>query len=530
MSTDREYAVTLEGITKRFGDVVANDSVDLAVEQGTVHALIGENGAGKTTLMNVLYGLYDPDEGTITVDGQPVEFDSPRDAIDSGIGMIHQHFQLVDPMTVIQNIVLGHEPTSSGMVDEDSARTDIEEICSTYGFDVDDYLDTRVEQLGVGIQQRVEIVKSLYRGADVLVLDEPTAVLTPTEIEALFDVMEQLTAQGRSLVFITHKLDEAMEIADEISVLRDGEIVGTVDADTTTREELARMMVGRDVLFDSEPRETTTGAPVLDVSNLQVRDDRDLRQVEGVDFTVSEGEIYGIAGVEGNGQSELVETITGLRSAESGTVSYEGEDITGLGRRERIESGIVYVPEDRQEEGIVGEYDLVRNAALGNQTIEPYADGWFLNWDAIREHADEIIDKYDVQPPDRDAEGRSLSGGNQQKFIVGRELERDPTLVVASHPTRGVDIGSIEFIHGRLREMRDAGIAVLLVSSKLDEIQSLSDRTAVMYEGEFVDVVDPDTVTEEDLGLMMAGQTLEADIPESGPTSERETAPDGGSS
>nr|WP_235063418.1 ABC transporter ATP-binding protein [Candidatus Halobonum tyrrellensis] len=479
----------------------------MAVERGTVHALVGENGAGKTTLMSVLYGLYRPDEGEVRIDGDPVRFGSPRDAIDAGVGMIHQHFQLVDPMTVTQNVVLGHEPTASGLVDEASARADIESICSTYGFDVDRYLDTRVEQLGVGVQQRVEIIKSLYRGADVLILDEPTAVLTPNEVTALFDVMNQLTEQGRSLVFITHKLEEALEVADRVTVLRDGAVVGTVEADATTRGELARMMVGRDVLFERRPRETAPGHPALRVSALRVRDDRGLEQVRGVDFTVREGEVFGVAGVEGNGQSELVEAVTGLRAAESGGIEFDGDDIAGLSRRERIETGVAYVPEDRQERGIVGEYDLVRNAALGNQTIEPYADGWFLDWGAIREHADAIIDEYDVQPADSEAEARSLSGGNQQKFIVGRELERAPRLLVASHPTRGVDIGSIEFIHDRLREMRDAGVAVLLVSSKLDEVQLLSDRTAVMFEGEFVDVVDPDDVTEEQLGLMMAGET-----------------------
>jgi simple sugar transport system ATP-binding protein len=473
-----------------------------------VHALVGENGAGKTTLMSVLYGLYEPDAGGIVVDGEEREFDSPRDAIDAGVGMIHQHFQLVDTMTVVQNVVLGHEPTTRGLVDQADARAEIERICSTFGFDVDDHLDTPVEDLGVGVQQRVEIVKSLYRGADVLVLDEPTAVLTPQEVDGLFDVMAELTERGRSLVFITHKLDEAMAAADRITVLRDGRAVGTVAADGTSREELARLMVGREVLFDTPERTTSPGEVVLDVDALRVRDDRDLRQVNDVGFALREGEVLGVAGVEGNGQSELVEALTGLRPVESGTVSFEGRDITDTSRRRRIESGIAYVPEDRTTEGLVQGYDLVRNALLGNQTVEPYVAGGFIDWAAVRDHADAIIDAYDVQPPNAEAEAASLSGGNQQKFVVGRELEHDPTLVVAAHPTRGVDIGSIEFIHGRLREMRDAGMAVLVVSSKLDELRALSDRIAVMYEGEFVDVVEPD-VSEEELGLLMAGRGLD---------------------
>ncbi|WP_066417819.1 ABC transporter ATP-binding protein [Halorubrum aethiopicum] len=506
--TDDTYAVELTSITKRFGDVVANDAVDLALERGSVHAVIGENGAGKTTLMKVLYGLYDPDEGTVNVDGQPRAFDSPRDAIGTGIGMIHQHFQLVDTMTVLQNIVLGHEPSKRGLVDDSSARERVAEICDTYGFSVDEHLDTRVEELGLGIQQHVEIVKSLYRGAETLIFDEPTAVLTPQEIEGLFDVMEELTADGRSIIFITHKLDEAMGAADRITVLRDGAAVGTVEADGTTRNELARMMVGREVLFDVEPRDGSPGDVALSVDGLAVEDERGLRQVRDVSLAVREGEILGIAGVEGNGQQELIEAVTGMRYAENGTVSLFGEEITEASRRDRIESGIAYVPGDRTVEGLVQEYSLVRNALLGNQTIEPYADGSFLDWGAIGDHADRIIEEYDVRPRNPDATAESLSGGNQQKFIVGRELERDLSLLVTAHPTRGVDIGSIEFIHERLREIRDEGVATVLVSSKLDEIKQLSDRIAVMYEGEFVDVVDPEDVTEEDLGLMMAGQTL----------------------
>jgi len=372
-------------------------------------------------------------------------------------------------------------------------------------------MDTPIEELGIGVQQRVEIVKSLYRGAETLILDEPTAVLTPQEVDSLFDVMAELTAGGRSLVFITHKLEEAMSVADRITVLRDGAAVGTVDGDATTRQELARMMVGRDVLFESEPRTTTPGDSILGVSDLTVTDDRGLTRVRGVDLSVRAGEILGIAGVEGNGQRELVEAITGLRPPADGRVTFEDTDVTTASRRERIRRGIAYVPEDRLVEGLVMEYDLVRNALLGNQSVEPFVSSGFVDWNAVREHAESIVTEYDVTPADPDARAASLSGGNQQKFLVGRELEHDPSLLVAAHPTRGVDIGSIEFIHGRLREMRDAGVGILLVSSKLDEIRQLSDRIAVLYEGEFVAVVDPAAVTEEDLGLMMAGQSIEVD-------------------
>ncbi|GCF15825.1 heme ABC transporter ATP-binding protein [Haloarcula mannanilytica] len=501
--------VRLRGITKRFGDVVANDGVDLTLEKGSVHALLGENGSGKTTLMSVLYGLYDQDDGDIFVRGDRQAFDSPRDAMDAGIGMIHQHFQLVEPMTVLQNIVLGHEPTERGLVDIESARADVEAITERYGFDIDEYLDVPVRDLDVGVQQRVEIVKSLYRGAEILVLDEPTAVLTPQEVEGLFDVMAELTASGHSLIFITHKLDEALTAADDITVLRDGEVAGTVDAANATEQELARLMVGREIDFDRKPRETAIGDSVLEVTDLHVSGDRGLKQVRGVDFAVREGEILGIAGVQGNGQTELVEALTGLRPVESGTVRFDDEDITGTSRRDRIEKGIAYIPEDRQEEGIVMDYDLIRNSLLGFQTTEPYVERGVIDWAAVRDHAEGIVEEYDVQPPDATTEAASLSGGNQQKFVVGREIEHEPTVMVASHPTRGVDIGSIEFIHDRLLELRDAGLAVAFVSSKLEEIQTLSDRIAVMYEGEFVDIVDPEAVTEEDIGLLMTGAALD---------------------
>ncbi|MDS0293844.1 ABC transporter ATP-binding protein [Halogeometricum luteum] len=521
-------AVRLEGITKRFGDVVANDGVDFALERGTVHALLGENGSGKTTLMSILYGLYEKDAGDIVVDGERREFDSPRDAMDAGVGMIHQHFQLVEPMTVLQNIILGHEPTENGLVDESVARERVTDICRRYEFDVDRHLDTPVRDFDLGSRQRVEIVKSLYRGADILVFDEPTAVLTPQEVDRLADVMAELTDSGRSLVFITHKLDEALTVADEVTVLRDGEAVGTVAAADTTEQELARMMVGRDVLTERRPRERETGPPKLGVEGLSVDGDRGRERVSDVDLTVHEGEILGVAGVQGNGQTELVEAVTGLRSASSGRITFDGDDVTDASRRQRIRAGIAYVPEDRQTEGLVQSYDLVRNALLGNQTVGRFVSRRFIDWAAVRDHAADIVSEYDVQPQNPEARARSLSGGNQQKFIVGREIEHDPAVMVAAHPTRGVDIGSIEFIHDRLVALRETGLAVLLVSSKLEEIRALSDRIAVMYEGEFIDVVDPDDVTDEDLGLLMAGRRLDGERAAEGdaPDSERSEGSD----
>ncbi|WP_207592246.1 ATP-binding cassette domain-containing protein [Halomontanus rarus] len=499
-------AVRLDGITKRFPGVVANDDIDFSVERGTIHALVGENGAGKTTLMNIIYGLYEPTEGTVFVDGRAHDFDSPRDAIDVGIGMIHQHFMLVDTMTVAENVVLGNEPTKfAGLVtDERAAIEATGDLADRYGFDIDP--TERIEEISVGEQQRVEILKTLYRGADILIFDEPTAVLTPQEVESLFEIFEELIAQEKTIVFITHKLGEALSVADEISVLRDGELVGTLPAESADREELARMMVGRDVLLDVERHSSDFGDVVLETTDLAVDDDRGVRAVDGVDFAVHSGEIFGIAGVDGNGQSELVEAVTGLRLSEGGTIELHEEPITDWSRRERIEAGMSYVAEDRQKRSLVMEYDLVRNGVLGSQRLPEFSDGLQIDWGYTRQYVDDVIDEYDVRPADPGAEAVSLSGGNQQKFIVGREIERDPSLLVAAQPTRGVDIGSIEFIHNRLLDLKTEETAILLVSSKLEEIQQLSDRIGVMYDGELVAVVDPDEVNEEDLGLLMAGE------------------------
>ncbi|WP_440989841.1 ABC transporter ATP-binding protein [Haloarchaeobius baliensis] len=499
-------AVRLAGITKRFPGVVANDQVDLTVEKGSVHALLGENGAGKTTLMNVLYGLLQPEEGDIYVAGERRDFQSPRDAIDAGIGMIHQHFMLVDPMEIWANIVLGQEPRKYfGLtVDEERAIQEVRDLSERYGFEVDP--TETVEDVSVGVQQRVEILKALYRGADVLILDEPTAVLTPQEVEDLYDVLEELTAQGKTVIFITHKLGEAMHSADDITVLRDGKSIATVSTDETNQNELAEMMVGREVLLEVDVPEHTSGETTLAVDDVTVTDSDDIDRVKDVSFEVRAGEVFGIAGVDGNGQSELVEAITGLESPSSGRIVVEGEDITDHSRRQRIDDGMAYIPEDRHERGLVMDFDLVENGLLGSQHAEPYSKNGRINWDTVRGHAEDIIETYDVRPPNADADAHSLSGGNQQKFIVGREFERDPSVVVATHPTRGVDIGSTEFIHEELLDLRQRDRAVLLISSKLDEVRQLSDRLGVMYEGELVDIVDPEATTEEEVGLLMAGE------------------------
>ncbi|SHG84853.1 ABC transporter ATP-binding protein [Halobaculum gomorrense] len=524
-------AVRLDSITKRFPGVVANDDVTLSVERGTVHALLGENGAGKTTLMNVLYGLYEPTAGDVYVDGDgltyeggeepdgdgdsdglpriaeaPQRFDSPRDAIDAGVGMIHQHFMLVDPMTVAENITLGNEPRKWGglAVDREAAREAVLDLSERYGFDVEP--DATIEDVGVGVQQRVEILKALYRGAEILVLDEPTAVLTPQEVDDLFEVLDELTDAGKTIIFITHKLGEALEAADEVTVLRDGRNVGSVETVGTTREELAELMVGREVMLETETPPATPGSASLVIDGVTARDDRGVVAVDDVSFAVREGEVFGIAGVDGNGQSELVEVVTGLHRPAAGRVELDGRDVTDASRRERTRAGMAYIPEDRQERGLVMDFDLTENGVLGSQHDAPFAERGRLDWERAEDRAREIVDEYDVRPPDAAADAKSLSGGNQQKFIVGREFARDPSCLVASHPTRGVDIGSTEFIHDRLVDLRDEGRAVLLVSSKLDEVRGLSDRLAVMYRGRVVGVVDPDEVTEEQLGLMMAGE------------------------
>lgn len=499
------YSVELKDIRKTFPGVVANDDVNLSVDAGELHVILGENGAGKSTLMNVLYGLYQPDGGTIELNGEAKEFDSPQDAIDEGIGMIHQHFKLVGPMTIAENIILGSEPRSSNgiSVDMATAKREVRELAERYGFDIDP--SAVVEESSVGVRQRVEILKTLYRGADLLILDEPTAVLTPDEIESLFSVFDELLDQNKTIIFITHKLDEAMSVADNITVLRDGKKVTTLPAAEASKNELAELMVGKEVLLDLDREPHPTGETILSVDGLRVENE-DTTVVDNVDLTVREGEILGIAGVDGNGQTELAEAIAGLTDIDTGTVTFAGDDVTDWGRQRLNDTGLVYIPPDRQEEGLVMNFDHGENAILGAQHTLPF--GKERRDDEL---AESIIEEYDVRTSGTNALAKSMSGGNQQKLLVGRELKRDPQLVIATNPTRGLDVGSIEFIHEQLLTVRREDKGVLLISSKLDELQQLSDRIAVIYEGEFIDTVDPETVTERELGLLMAGQELTAD-------------------
>jgi simple sugar transport system ATP-binding protein len=501
-------AVTLDNISKSFGETVANDGVDLSVTKGEIHTLLGENGAGKTTLMKILYGHFQPDSGDISVGGTERTFDSPRDAIDAGVGMVHQHFMIVENMTVAENIFLGKESTGTANVflDEADEREQVREMSEQYQFDIDP--NAVVENVSVGVQQRVEILKTLTRGAEVIILDEPTAVLTPQEVDELFEILRTLTDEGKTIILITHKLNEAVEVSDAITVLRDGKNIDTVDPEGTTKADLAEMMVGREVLLDVEKDDREAGESVLDLSGVTVAETDNVDQVSDVSFEVRKGEIFGIVGVDGNGQTELIEAITGLRGVSDGSVRLLEQDITGWSRRDRIEAGMAYIPEDRETKGLVTEFDLNENGLLGNQYSGSFSGRIRILWNRVRPHVKRLVDEYDVRPGNTDDTAGSLSGGNKQKFIVGRELETDPTLLIAAQPTRGVDIGSIEFIQDRLLEIRQKGKAVLLMSSKLDEAMQLSDRLAVMYDGELIDIVDPSAQSEEAVGLLMAGESL----------------------
>lgn len=499
----------LRGITKQFPGVLANDNVNLTLEKGEIHALLGENGAGKTTLMNILYGLYKPTEGQIYINGKVADIHSPTDAIRQGIGMVHQHFMLVPVLTVTENVMLGEESLRGGIfLDRKSVAHRIREISKTYGLQVDP--EAYVKDIPVGIQQRVEIIKVLYRQANILILDEPTAVLTPQEVEELFSIIKTLVERGVSLIFITHKLKEVLSVADRVTVIRRGRTVGTTTPAQATEQSLAEMMVGRavDLLVHKGPASPTT--PVLVVKNLAVKNERGILAVDHVSLEVRAGEVVGIAGVQGNGQTELVEALTGLRKPEAGSITIAGQDVTHASPRKITEMGVAHVPEDRQRDGLVLSFPLKDNFML-NTYYNEFAKSGVINEEKLAQVAGQLVQDFDVRTPGIEVPAGTLSGGNQQKVIVAREFSRPIKLLIAAQPTRGLDVGSIEYIHSRIIQKRDEGTAVLLVSTELDEIVALSDRIAVMFKGRIVDILPADRVTKEQLGLLMAGSTLDED-------------------
>jgi ABC-type uncharacterized transport system ATPase subunit len=500
---DAPPVLELRGITKEFPGVLANDHVDFDLRRGEVHALLGENGAGKSTLMSILYGLYTPDSGEILMNGKPVAINSPKNAIELGIGMVHQHFMLIPVMTVTENIVLANEPVHAGfLLDESAAEERVAEVARTFNFAVDPH--ARIQDITVGQQQRVEIMKALYRNADVVILDEPTAVLTPQEAGELFEILRTLTREGISIIFITHKLNEVLEIADRITVLRRGKKVETIPREGATEAGLARAMVGREVLLRVDKKAAQPGEPLLKVADLSVQDDRGLEAVRDVTFDVRAREIVGIAGVDGNGQSELIDALTGLRKVARGQISVGGEDLTQASARQALDAGMGHIPEDRQRRGLVLEFNLAENLALHDYGKEPFSRFGWLNPRRWLRWAAGLLKEFDVRGGGPTTRAASLSGGNQQKVVVAREVSRDPSVLIAAQPTRGLDVGAIEFVHRRLVEQRDAGKAVLLVSLELEEILSLSDRILVLYEGRIVAEFPPE-VSEEEVGIAMTG-------------------------
>jgi general nucleoside transport system ATP-binding protein len=495
--------VEMLGITKRFAGFTANDKINLVVEKGEIHALLGENGAGKSTLMNILFGLYQPDEGEIRVRGEKVEISDPNVANRLGIGMVHQHFMLVEPFTVTENIILGDEPTKGARLDLAEAERRVKELSDRYGLRVDPR--AKIKDISVGMQQRVEILKTLYRGAEILIFDEPTAVLTPQEIKELMEIMKNLVAEGKSIIFITHKLKEIMAICDRVTIIRRGMYIDTVAVQDTDVNDLAAKMVGRNVSFEVDKGPANPTNPVLNIRNVIVEGNRGVDALRGLDLEVKAGEILGIAGIEGNGQSELIEAITGLRKVKSGSIELNGKELSNQRPRKITESGVGHIPEDRHKHGLVLDYSIGENMVLQTYYKSPFAKGVRLRYNAIFEYARKLIKQFDVRTPSEHTPARALSGGNQQKGIIAREIDRNPDLLIAAQPTRGLDVGAIEFIHKKLVEQRDAGKAVLLLSLELDEILNVSDRIAVIYEGRIVGIVKPEETDHDALGLMMAG-------------------------
>ncbi|WP_332648259.1 ABC transporter ATP-binding protein [Lysinibacillus sp. 54212] len=501
-----EYVIEMLGIRKEFGGFVANDNITLQLKKGEIHALLGENGAGKSTLMNVLFGLYQPEAGEIKVRGNTVKITDPNVANDLGIGMVHQHFMLVENFTVTENIILGNEPTRGGIVNINHAAKDIQALSEKYGLDVDP--NAKIEDISVGMQQRVEILKTLYRGAEILIFDEPTASLTPQEISELIQIMRRLIEEGKSIILITHKLKEIMEVSDRVTIIRKGEGIGTVVTAETNPDQLAELMVGRQVTFKTEKVSANPTEEVLNIQDLVVLDYRGIEKIKGLNLSVRKGEIVGIAGIDGNGQSELIEAITGLRKVKSGTVIMNGINVTNKKPREITETGLGHIPQDRHKHGLVLDFTVGHNIALQTYYKEPISKFGIIDYKKISKKAIQVIEEFDVRTGHGESTpARALSGGNQQKAIIGREVDRNPELLIAALPTRGLDVGAIEFIHQRLIEQRDKGKAVLLISFELDEVMNVSDRIAVIYDGSIVDTLDPKQTTEQELGLLMAGQS-----------------------
>ncbi|MDQ0089782.1 simple sugar transport system ATP-binding protein [Paenibacillus anaericanus] len=495
--------VELKSITKRFPGVVANDSISLKLHKGEIHALLGENGAGKSTLMNILFGLYQPDEGSIEIDGKPVNIDNPNKAIEYGIGMVHQHFKLVQPFTVTENIILGMEPKKGLSLDQKTAANKIKELSEQYGLKVDP--NAKIQNISVGMQQRVEILKTLYRGAQILIFDEPTAVLTPQEITELMEIMRRLVAEGKSIILITHKLKEIMHISDTVTIIRRGKVIDTVKTSESNPNLLAEKMVGRNVTFKVDKQPAAPGETVLSLNDIRLMRKDGVSVLNGLNFDIKAGEILGVAGVDGNGQTELIEVITGLRKADQGSIKIHGKEIAGSTPRAFAESGIAHIPEDRHKHGLVLDFSMSENLVLETYYKEPFSKRGFLNFDTIKKQAQRLIEEFDIRTPGIGTLARSLSGGNQQKAIIAREIDKNPDVLIAAQPTRGLDVGAIEFVQKQLIAQRDQGKAVLLISFELDEIMNVADRIIVIYEGKIVGEVLPEHTNDQELGLMMAG-------------------------